>query len=62
MSSVNWSGSPKNCVTMTKLVKKCREKRVDCPVYHKMLSTCRKKVYKERRHTHYGKNNIPSER
>ena len=62
MSSVNWSGSPKNCVTMSKLVRKCREKQVNCSVYKKMLSVCQKKIYKKRHRIYYGKKIIPSER
>ena len=62
MSSVNWSGSPKNCQVMSKLVKKCREKQVACPIYKQILSTCKQKVYKELVRTHYGKSNISSER
>jgi len=47
MSSVNWSSNPKNCDVMFKLVKNCRKNHADCPVYKKILSVCKRKVYKE---------------
>jgi hypothetical protein len=41
----NWTKNPRNCLTLSELVKKCKHKNVprQCKVYSRLLTECRLK-------------------